>query len=91
MLGELALGSLGCRRYAGDPGFAPVHPQPGVELWTTSPESGCLERVRIIRRRPDSDFDQYAAWEWEWLSGPDAGTRDVRYGRGFYAETAHAR
>jgi hypothetical protein len=73
-------------RYAGDTGVARVPPEAGMVAWTTNPESGQLQAVKILGT--DGAFDQYTRWKFTWLDGPDKGTTDSGYGRTFYqAET----
>jgi hypothetical protein len=68
--------------YAGGDNAEPVQPAADLECWTTSAETGKLERVRLEYR--EGDFDGRPIWYWEWLSGPEAGQKDHGYGRGFW-------
>lgn len=68
---------------AGDPGFDHVpDPKFGKEYWTTYPDTGYLEKIRLLRY--EGSFDQHRILKWLWLTGPEKGKEDGAYGRSFW-------
>jgi hypothetical protein len=68
--------------YAGGDDVEPVQPHVGLKAWTTYPDSGHLERIKILTQH--ASLDGHTAWSWRWLTGPSKGTTVIGYGRSFW-------
>jgi hypothetical protein len=68
-------------QYAGEQGTKSVEHKSGLKAYMTEPDTGKLQKIEVLRRAPEHDFDGKSAWEYRWHSGPDEGKKLIHYGR----------